>query len=220
MEWLASYECMRKLRELFPDGSLIVHTTGQSENGGPPLACPDIFIPAIDAYADITLRGEDITFFGSTSDYPKFVTSAYNASNSYGVIKGNLWYYSKNDDSYTKVSENDRKLINLIYGGRARIDGAIGSTAQDEAYPDEKADYFKDYYSVLTSLKENYLANGDSENYYKYHYSPLARELVRPYLTNAKDIKRNVLNIGFDAFDDTWEQHNDTNTSISVENGA
>lgn len=39
-EWVVAYEQMWLTRELFPEGPVIVHNTGQADNGNPPLGEP------------------------------------------------------------------------------------------------------------------------------------------------------------------------------------
>ncbi len=159
-EWLAAYEGARKLRELFPDGALIFHTTGQDGNGGPPMAVPDISIPAIDAYATITLRGEGVAGDGLSWEYPKNITAGYNTSNAIGVMKGDAW-----TDNEQPVSQNTQNLINLLYNGRARIE--------------ERAEYMESYNKILKKLKLGYAFFGKNSDYYEHDYLPSVHGLTR-----------------------------------------
>ena len=168
LDWLKAYEGVRRLRELFPDGCIIAHTTGQSANGGPPLATPEILIPAIDAYCTMTLRGELVSGEGKNWNYPRFVTSAYGASNAIGLTKGDSW-----GQDGTDISQQEQDLIGLLYNGRARRAGDLTA-----------------YREILKKLEENWRANGWSEEYDSVCYMPYARRLVREKL---RDFPSSVL---------------------------
>lgn len=157
-DWLAAYEGMRKLREVFPDGCIIMHTTGQAANGGAPLAVPEVYIPAIDAYATFTLRGEDVV--GDTADwaYPRYVTNGYGGANTIGLQKYNAW-----TTDGTAISDKQQQLLQLLCNGRARYDGSFS----------------KEYLDILSKLEAQYADNAWSNQYYELCYLPYARRLVR-----------------------------------------
>lgn len=158
LDWLKAYDGMRRLRELFPEGGIIVHTTGQTANGGAPLATPEVYIPAIDAYATLTLRGESVP--GTTKDwaYPRYVTSGYGASNAFGLQKYDTWELNGE-----KIPDAEQQLIHLLYNGRARYDGY----------------YSSGYINILAKAKSQWLANSWSDTYYEDCYLPYVRRLVR-----------------------------------------
>lgn len=162
-EWLAAYEGARKLRGLFPDGVLIFHTTGQDGNGGPPMAVPDISIPAIDAYSTMTLRGEGVEGDGADWEYPKNITSAYNTSNSIGIMKGDAW---KEDGEV--IGQERQNLINLLYNGRARLE--------------TRSTYMEQYKDILKKLKINHAFLSKNGDYYNKGYLPYVHRLVRTKL--------------------------------------
>ncbi len=159
IDWIEAYDGMRRLRQVFPTGCIILHTTGQSANGGAPLATPEVMIPAIDAYADITLRGEEVKGSGMDWLYPRYITSGYAVSNAIGVQKGDGW---------SGVTQEEQNYINLLYNGRARRDGSslIG------------------YNNILGKLRDNWSVTGNSNDYYRECYLPYVRRLVRNYLTD------------------------------------
>lgn len=200
-EWLAAYKGARKLRELFPDGVLIFHTTGQDGNGGPPMAACDISIPAIDAYSTMTLRGEGVKGAGEGWEYPKNITSAYNTSNAIGIMKGDAWYDNGGTNILTQRKQN---LINLLYNGRARIT--------------ERNQDMIDYKNILKRLEISYLLC-DKENYFTEHYLPLAHGLVRNDLSFEKkkgfefEFKNNSELSG-------WEIKNGSESSVEVKDGT
>lgn len=205
MEWLASYDCIRRLRELFPDGTIIIHTTGQSLNGGPPLACPDIYIPAIDAYGSMTLRGEDTDIYGTKSPYLRYVTSGYGSCNTPGIIKGNRWV--TDEESKTKISDADADLIHLLYNGRARI----GSNAEFAS---------ADYENIMNRIRQCYQNySGRKEDFYRLEYQPLVHNLVREKLKNNPPVtvyqtdftESNVLN--------NWNLTKDPGTDVKIISG-
>jgi hypothetical protein len=75
------------LRELFSDGSLVVHDTIREE--GIPAAQ---YRPFIHAYADATLMGEGmISNDGVGWQWPRYCTSQFRKSNAFGAVKGNKW---------------------------------------------------------------------------------------------------------------------------------
>lgn len=158
IDWLESYEGMRRLREVFPDGCIIVHTTGQTANGGAPLATPEVFIPALDAYATFTLRGESVE--GTTKDwpYPRFVTSGYGTSNVFGLQKFDGWEI---DGGGMPVHE--QQLLQLLHNGRARYDGT----------------YSRGYREILAKVQKLWEANGWSDEFYENCYLPYVRRNVR-----------------------------------------
>lgn len=158
IDWLKAYEGMRKLREVFPDGCIIAHTTGQISNGGAPLAVPEISIPAIDAYATITLRGESVEGSGKDWVYPRFMTSGFGVSNAFGVQKGDRWLFEG-----SKLNQDEQYLINLLYNGRARRDS--GNLAI--------------YREITEKLRSNWQSNSWSKDYYESCYLPYMRRLVR-----------------------------------------
>ena len=221
LDWLKAYEGMRRLREIFPDGCIIAHTTGQSANGGAPLATPEIFIPAIDSYATFTLRGEMVS--GSTKDwpYPRYVTSGYGKSNVYGLQKYDAWTIGEKtatDGESTKtekinMSAAEQQLFQLLYNGRARYDGS----------------YSKGYMEILAKAKAHWEVNGWSDEYYEDCYLPYVRRLVREEhaalvsggtLTGYPMVSIVAENF---ASENAWTQNNSTaileNGCLKIENG-
>lgn len=171
-EWIVAYEEIRMLRELFPDGRIILHTTGQPENGGPPMAQPDIFIPAIDTYATMTYRGEWVPYEGGADwPYPRYVSSQYGAANCLGIQKGDRW---------KGLSQLEQDLINLLYNGRASH--WVGPDVLNvPAY------YRNVYHPILKRLHQLWLDKGDQPDFYEDHYLPLAKELVERELKSTAE---------------------------------
>jgi hypothetical protein len=151
---VVAYEEMRMLREIFPDGALILHTTGQEYNGGPPLAVPDIFIPAIDTYATVTYRGEYVLHEdGPGWAYPKYVSSQYRKANCIGVQKGDRWL---------DVPQHTQDLINLHYNGRAcRLDRMEVSQ-----------EYVQGYVPIIRTLEALWREKGSDPGFYERYYLP------------------------------------------------
>ena len=165
LDWLVAYEGARKLRELFPDGPLIVHQTGAPGNGSPPAGLPDLFIPAVDSYFTITLRGEDLPGEGINWKYVEDVSSGYNVSNAIGVLKGNKW--KENGQVIPQYKQN---LISLLYNGRARVE------SRDE---NSEVKYATLYDELLHKLHINYLVHQNRSDYYNEHYLPYVHKLIR-----------------------------------------
>ena len=198
-EWLAAYEGVRKLRELFPYGVLIFHTTGQDGNGGPPLAVPDISIPAIDAYSTMTLRGEGVSGDGVDWEYPKNITSGYNTSNSIGIMKGDAW-----TEGEEVIPQEKQNLINLLYNGRARVE--------------ERTSYMEEYNSILRRLEINHIFLGDNQDYYNNGYLPYVHRMIRDKVDFEGE---QALSCGFDYSDElsAWEQEGIGSFSIAEIDG-
>lgn len=163
-EWLTAYEMMRLTREVFPRGTIYLHTTGQSFNGGPPLALPDIFMPFIDTYATITDRGEFLQGPNGKKGwpYPRYVASPFRKANALGTFKGDRW---------AGVSQRDQYDIFLLYNGRARY--AAGP--YDEAALSE---FRQVYVRKLQALEQVWRRNGGRPDFYETYYLPKARELT------------------------------------------
>ena len=180
-EWLVAYEEMRMLREAFPAGNLFIHTTGQSINGGPPLALPDIFMPFIDTYATATIRGEWVPGEGQNWAYPRYITSQFRKSNTIGIQKGDRW----------NIPESTQDDINLVYNGRAWY--------RSGPYDAAGLDYWKGVYlPKLTTLKQEQELHGGLPNFYEIYYLPKVRQLTGMDLG---------LNIVLESEDETWTSY-------------
>lgn len=158
IDWLKAYEGMRLLREVFPNGCIVEHTTGQSANGGAPLAAPEIFIPAIDAYATFTLRGESVRGTAKDWAYQRYVTKGFGASNTFGLQKYDAWTV----DGKNMQSE-EQQLLQLLYNGRARYDAV----------------YSDGYKNILAAAQKQWQASGAADGYFEKCYLPYVRRLVR-----------------------------------------
>jgi len=156
-EWVVAYEEIRMLRELFPDGSIILHTTGQALNGGPPLAQPDIFIPAIDTYATVTYRGEWVPHDGPDWLYPKYISSQYRKANCFGMQKGDRW---------SGVTQLEQDLINLRYNG---------IPCRWETVLRPPLGYRETYLPIRRLLETLWQENGREPDFYEKHYLPMVQ---------------------------------------------
>ena len=145
-EWIVAYEEMRLTREIFPDGPIIVHNTGQCYNGNPPLGEPSIRIPAIETYATATLAGELV--YGEGTDWPflQYSASQYRKANCIGVMKGDAW---------ESVSDRNKALTMLRHNGRG----------QYRKFP-------REYFEVLKELEKLWKEKGSSPDFYEKHYLP------------------------------------------------
>ena len=151
-EWIVAYEEMRLTREIFPDGPIIVHNTGQCYNGNPPLGEPAIRIPAIETYATATYAGELV--YGEGADWPfiQYSASQYRKANCIGVMKGDAW---------EGVSDLEKAMTMLLHNGRG----------QYRKFP---AEYFK----ALQELEQLWQEKGQSPDFYEDHYLPKVKELI------------------------------------------
>ena len=166
-DWVKAYEIMRMTRELFPDGKIVLHTTGRVHNGGAPLARYDIFIPVIDTYATATLRGEGVVGAGKLWDYPKYITSQYRKANCIGIQKGDGW---------VDIPQLQQDLINLQYNGRART--IIYSNG------DVESPFTDIYYPILKQLEDLWKQKGDRPDFYEQYYLPEALSLIENQVSN------------------------------------
>ena len=149
-EWLVAYEEMRLTREIFPEGPVIVHNTGQAYNGNPPLGEPSIRIPAVETYATATLSGELVHGAGTDWPFLRYSASQYRVANCIGVMKGDAW---------TGLETLEKNLVMLRYNGRG----------QYRLYP-------KEYFDVLSRLEQLWKEHGRKPDFFETHYQPKARE--------------------------------------------
>jgi len=161
-EWVVAYEEMRMTREVFPDGPVILHATGQSYSGGPPLGEPSLKIPAIETYATATYTGELVYGYGYDWVYPRYVTSQYRKANCIGVMKHDAW---------EGPTELQQELIMLRHNGRC----------QYRKYPAES-------YQVLLGLKALWEEKGDEPDFYERYYLPKFEELTRDLLPAPRSV--------------------------------
>ncbi len=177
-EWIVAYEEMRMLREAFPAGNLYVHTTGQSINGGPPLALPDIFMPFIDTYATATVRGEWVLGKGQNWAYQRYITSQFKKSNTIGIEKGDRW----------NIPESKQDDISLFYNGRTWF--------RSGPYNPTELNYWNNVYlPKLAALKQDWKQRGNLPNYFGNYYRPKVRQLT------GLDMGLNlIINSGFEGY--------------------
>ncbi len=121
-DWVKSYEVMRLTREAFPEGPLYLHSSK-----GAPLGGYDLWCPFVDAYADITLRGEGRVTEGADADYVRYVAAGYRLSNAIGMMKGDRW----------DVADDEQTRIMLGYNGRERMVAYPRSVQGQPVFPGE-----------------------------------------------------------------------------------
>ncbi len=149
-EWVVAYEQMRLTRELFPDGPVIIHNTGQAYNGNPPLGEPSLRIPAIETYATVTYAGELVHGVGADWPFLRYSASQYRVANCIGVMKGDAW---------EGVTPLQKDLAMLRVNGRN----------QYRRYPVE-------YYEVLQLLQNLWEKHGHTPDFFENHYLPAVHE--------------------------------------------
>lgn len=151
-DWLLAYKEMRMLRELFPDGMLIVHDSFRQS--GKPIS---MFMPFMYTYATYMYMAEGIeTREGENWQYPRYVTSMFRKTNSLGVTKGDKWM-----DSEGEVMGERLALVDIVYNGR-----------------DNNGRDFPRYYEVLSQLEKLWKEKGDESHFYDRYYLPKAQELT------------------------------------------
>lgn len=168
-QWVTGYEESRMLRELFPDGFLVAHQTGNAANGGGPLSSAGHFIPAVDTYWTATLKGETIGALGFDSAVATITWPQYNIANCVGIPKGDNWKYIDEKGNIVKIPQDAQDLYLLEFNGRARI------TLHDDAF---KANYV----GALRLLKQVWKTHGNEPDFYEKYYAPAVRAYNRKFL--------------------------------------
>lgn len=179
--WVDGYEQSRMLRELFPDGMIVIHTTDAT-----PISSAAIFMPTANTYATSTLKGEGISGIGLDWSMPRSgVWSQYNAANCIGIPKGDTWKYYDGNGGLASVPQGDQDLMLLEYNSRARL-----VSKSDPSW--------MEYMRVLNELREVWVEHGDDPDFYDKYYAPAARELTKETLKE----KFGDITILNEAFDD------------------
>lgn len=173
-QWVTGYETARMLRQIFDDGTMIIHTTGIPDNGGAPLSSPGHYIPAIDTYWSGTLKTESLNYADITPPLLQYTVSQYNTSNIVGYAKGDAWKYINKDGEVELLSKDYWPLVVLEQNGRCRIE--LGN------------DYFKNtYVKYLRQLEALWKEKGDDPFFYEKYFAPKVRELIKPNLEHFGD---------------------------------
>jgi len=103
-----TYLISRKAREVVGDGGLLeYHATGSPPGGG-------CYLPQIDTYFNVILRGEGCTDQYADPDYLRYFVSTYNLSNAIGVLCNNNDY--KLDDEFLNTLLDNNIRLHLIPG--------------------------------------------------------------------------------------------------------
>ncbi len=173
-QWVTGYEAARMLRQLFDEGTMIIHTTGIPANGGAPLSSPGHYIPAIDTYWSGTLKTESLAYADVTPPLLQYTVSQYNTSNIVGYAKGDNWKYYNANGELELLSKDYWPLAVLEQNGRCRIE--LGN------------DYFKNtYVKFLRELEALWEQKGDDPFFYEKYYGPKVRELIKPEMERFGD---------------------------------
>ncbi len=203
-EWLASYECMRRMRGVFPDGTISLHATGISENGGPPLSAPDIFIPAVECYADSFLRGEDIAYEGVDWIYPSYCCNGSFTNGAVGRMKSNKW----KDDGGAVLSDVDSAMITMMMGCAPGVSrGEVLGTLKPETI------------NVMEGLLTYRRAVGMDKYEESDAYNGLMRRLAREYISSAVDAAEAVIEDAFSNLSDSWMIKSTSDSSVYTDSG-
>jgi hypothetical protein len=163
--WVISYELMRLTREIFPNGTILVHHTDP-----PPLMDPALVLPAVATYADITYTGEEVIGHGKEWPYPKYVCSQYRLSNCVGVMK---------HDGWTGLETIEKELLMLRYNGRACMSPVDYEGPTHEA---RMSPLREKYFPVLKELQKLWEDQGSDPEFYEKHYLPRFEELTKGWL--------------------------------------
>lgn len=173
-QWTTAYEASRMARQLFGSGTMIVHQTGISANGGAPLSSPGHYLPALDTYWNATLKTESLQYSDITPPLLKYTVAQYNTSNIVGYAKGDAWKYINKNGELELFSKDHWPMVVLEYNGRCRIE--TGS------------EYFKNtYVKFLRQLENLWQERGDEPFFYEKYFAPKVRELVRPEMEQYGD---------------------------------
>lgn len=173
-QWVTAYEASRMARQVFADGTMIVHNTGHPANGGAPLSSPGHYLPCLDTYWNATLKTESLQYSDLTPPLLKYTVTQYNTSNIVGYAKGDAWKYINEKGELELLSKGVWPMIVLEQNGRCRIE--LGD------------DYFKRTYVVfLRQLEKLWEEKGSEEFFYERYFAPKVRELIRPEMEKFGD---------------------------------
>lgn len=174
-QWVTAYESARMLRQMFDDGTMIIHTTGITDNGGAPISSPGHYVPGIDTYWSGTLKTETLNYADITPPLIQYTVSQYNTSNIVGYAKGDAWKYLDENGELQTLPAHYWSLIMLEQNGRARIEGAN--------------DYFRGaYVNYLRQLEALWEEKGDDPFFYEKYFAPKVRELIKPDMEHFGDM--------------------------------
>lgn len=147
-DWLAGYLEMRLLRELFPDGALVIHDSGPQTGND--------MNRFVHTYADITLLAENVrTEAGPEWPYARYVANQFRKANCLGDLKGDAW----------PLETYDEALINLVYNGRSHTGASYTNIRPD-------------YAPLLEHLETLWRAYGKDPYFYDRYYLPVAQRLT------------------------------------------
>lgn len=178
-DWTVAYEEMRMLRELFASGTLVVHDTIREEG-----ILPAQYRPFLHAYADATLMAEGmISNDGVKWQWPRYCTSQFRKSNTFGSVKGNKW-----NGTGMESNPGVQDLVSLLFGGRDRP----GLPGYDQ--------YLQTLHALEVIWQQHYAdsTDGFESTFYDQYYLPAAQNLTglrigRAPMPIAKQQQRNGL---------------------------
>ena len=151
-DWILSYKEMRMLRELFPDGTIIVHDSFRQSGHA-----MSQFAPFLYTYATFNYMAEGAeTHLGKDWQLPRYITSMFRKTNNLGATKGNKWF-----DKEGKEMGDLKPLVDVIYNGRDNF-----------GFPRPK------YYKILDQLHDLWKEKGNEPHFYDRYYLPKAQELT------------------------------------------
>lgn len=163
--WVVAYEEMRLTREIYPDGTIILHHTYPT-----PLMEASIELPAITTYADMTFMGEEIYGQGEDWAYPKYMAAQYRKANTIGIMKHNKW---------RGLSRIARDLIMLQHNGRADMLSFHERDFANDPAMQAQADQYR---ALLAELQNLWEQHGDDPLFYEHYYLPTAKRRVQAFL--------------------------------------
>lgn len=151
-DWMVAYKEMRLLRELFPDGPIVIHNSvpqsGQAISQ---------FMPFVYTYATFTYLVESVkNNQGEDWQYPRYTSSQFRKANALGITKGNNW-----QDKKGEIMGERRGLVDLVYNGR-----------------DHVGFEWPKYNKALSQLHALWKEKGDKPFFYDRYYLPKAQELT------------------------------------------
>jgi DNA-binding transcriptional ArsR family regulator len=167
-EWVTAYEEIRLIREIFPDGLILLHHTCPA-----PLMEASIELPAVASYVDSTNMAELIYGKGKDWAYPKYFVSQYRKANTVGTMIHDHWDYG---------GRGDRDVMMLRYNGRAFAPGLPWETGIED---DTFAEWVGRYLSAIEELKTLWEEKGDDAEFYERYYLPKVLELTDQDLPEA-----------------------------------
>lgn len=152
VDWMVAYKEMRMLRDLFPSGFISVHNSISQSGWDVSQQKPFLY-----TYATSISMGEGVeSNSGSDWIYPRYVTSQFRKSNSFGKTLGGKWSAPDGSPMWGEASD----LVTLVYNGRNN------NISREKAV------------EAVSNLEKLWKEKGGEPFFYDRYYLPTAQKLT------------------------------------------